>query len=49
VRSLRQLARAGVARVRGDRDAATLGFVGFVFHWAFELGRFAGNEPGARR
>jgi cellulose synthase/poly-beta-1,6-N-acetylglucosamine synthase-like glycosyltransferase len=48
VRSLRQLGRAGIDRARGDRDAATLGFVGVVFHWSFELGRFAGNEVAER-
>ena len=48
VRSLRQLGRAGIDRARGDRDAATVGFVGLVFHWSFELGRFAGNEVAER-
>lgn len=45
LRSARRLARAARDRARGDRDAATVEFVGVVFHWAFELGRFLGNEP----
>jgi GT2 family glycosyltransferase len=49
LRSARQLTRAGRDRLRGDRDAAVVGFVGVVFHWAFELGRFAPNEPRPRR
>jgi GT2 family glycosyltransferase len=44
LRSLRQLGRAAIDRARGDRDAATVGFVGFVFHWSFELGRLRGND-----
>jgi hypothetical protein len=48
LRSLRQLGRAAIDGARGNRDAATLGFVGVVFHWSFELGRFAGNEVAER-
>jgi GT2 family glycosyltransferase len=44
VRSCRQLARAVADRLRGDRDAATVGFVGLVFHWSFELGRLFSND-----
>ena len=48
-RSLRQLGRAAVDRARGDRDAATLGAVGFVFHWSFELGRLFGSNHADER
>jgi GT2 family glycosyltransferase len=49
VRSLRQLGRAAIDGFRGDRDAATVGLVGLVFHWSFELGRFFGNDVEERR
>jgi GT2 family glycosyltransferase len=49
VRSLRQLGRAALDRLRGDRDAATVGFVGFVFHWSFEIGRMLGDNHAEER
>lgn len=46
--SVRELASAAWAAVRGRRDGALVGAVDVLCHWAFELGRLLPNTPRAR-